>query len=46
MRHLNVMNKDYEPGTNQTAREGDKKQVISDSKDYRPGKIQTTRRGK
>ena len=44
-RHPNAVNKDYKPGANQTAREGDKKQVISDSKDYRPGENQTARRG-
>ena len=44
-RHPNVITKDYKPGMNQTAKESNEKQVISDSKDYSPGKIQTVRYG-
>ena len=35
----------HKPGANQTTREGDKKQVISDSKDYKPGENLTARQG-
>ena len=39
MRHLNVVNKDYKPGVNQTVREGDKNELSATAKTTGQGRI-------